>query len=149
MTIIRQATPADATAIAPLFDAYRQFYNKPADPDLALRFIGERLANGESAIFLATGEDGAAQGFVQLYPTFSSVSAARVYTLNDLFIAPEARRGNVARLLIDAAANFARAHGAVRMSLSTGKANEAAQALYVSGGWVRDEQYFHYSLALY
>jgi ribosomal protein S18 acetylase RimI-like enzyme len=148
MTLIRQATLADANAVAPLFDAYRQFYNKPADPGLALRFIGERLANGESAIFLATGEDGAALGFVQLYPTFSSVSAARVYTLNDLFIAPQARRGNLARRLIDAAAHFARAQGAIRMSLSTGKTNEAAQALYESGGWVRDEQYFHYSLAL-
>jgi ribosomal protein S18 acetylase RimI-like enzyme len=148
MTLIRQATLADAHAVAPLFDAYRQFYNKPADPELALRFIGERLANGESAIFLATGDDGAALGFVQLYPTFSSVSAARIYTLNDLFIAPQARRGNVARLLIDAAANFARAQGAIRMSLSTGIANAAAQALYESGGWVRDEQYYHYSLAL-
>lgn len=148
MTLIRQATLADANAVAPLFDAYRQFYNKPADPDLALRFITERLATGESTIFLASGEDGAALGFVQLYPTFSSVSAARVYTLNDLFIAPQARRGNLARRLIDAAAHFARAHGAIRMSLSTGKANAAAQALYESGGWVRDEQYYHYSLAL-
>jgi ribosomal protein S18 acetylase RimI-like enzyme len=148
MITIRQAQPTDTTAVAPLFDAYRQFYGKPADPVLAARFIGERLANDESAIFVAENGDGQAVGFVQLYPSFSSVSAARVYVLNDLFIAPQARRGSVARRLMDAAADYARGHGAIRLSLSTGTANLAAQALYESQGWVRDEQYFHYSLAL-
>jgi GNAT superfamily N-acetyltransferase len=148
MTTIRQATLADAATVAPLFDAYRQFYNKSADPELALRFISERLAKGESAVFLAFGDDGQAVGFVQLYPQFSSVSAARTYILNDLYIAPEARRGNVARQLMAAAGDFARSKGAIRMSLSTGKTNEAAQALYASEGWVRDETYHHYSLAL-
>jgi len=148
MITIRQAQAADAATVAPLFDAYRQFYGKSSDPDLALRFIGERLANGESTVFMAESEDGAAVGFVQLYPTFSSVSAARVYVLNDLFIAPQARRGAVARRLMQAAADYARAQGAIRLSLSTGTTNLAAQALYESEGWVRDEQYFHYSLGL-
>jgi GNAT superfamily N-acetyltransferase len=148
MTTIRQATAADSAAVAPLFDAYRQFYGKPADLELASRFIGERLANGESTVFLAEDAEGEAVGFVQLYPTFSSVSAARVYVLNDLFIAPEARRGSVARRLMEAAANYARAQGAIRLSLSTGQANAAAQALYESEGWVRDQTYYHYSLTL-
>jgi ribosomal protein S18 acetylase RimI-like enzyme len=147
-TTIRQATPTDTTAIAPLFDAYRQFYGKPGDLELATRFIRERLANGESAVFLAEDEEGKAVGFVQLYPTFSSVSAARVFVLNDLFIAPEARRGSVARRLMDAAAGYARAQGAIRLSLSTGQTNSAAQSLYESEGWVRDETYYHYSLTL-
>ena len=57
------------------------------------RVIEERLANAESVIFLAVDDAGRAIGLVQLYPSFSSVSAGRVYVLNDLFIAPEARRG--------------------------------------------------------
>ncbi|TFW34906.1 GNAT family N-acetyltransferase [Massilia horti] len=148
MIIIRQAQEADTDAIAPLFDAYRQFYGKPSAPDVAARFIGERLANGESAIFLAFNNAGKAVGFVQLYPTFSSVSAARVYVLNDLFVAPEARRGTIARSLMAAAARFARERGALSLSLSTGKTNSMAQALYESEGWVRDEAYYHYSLTL-
>jgi ribosomal protein S18 acetylase RimI-like enzyme len=148
MTTIRQAQASDTAAIAPLFDAYRQFYGKPGDPGLANRFIGERLANGESTVFLAEDESGRAVGFVQLYPTFSSVSAARVFVLNDLFIVPEARRGAVARGLMEAAANHARAHGGIRLSLSTAKTNLAAQSLYESEGWVRDEQYYHYSLTV-
>ena len=148
MITIRQAQLADANTVAPLFDAYRQFYGKPADPDTAARFVTERLAKGESTIFLAAGATGDAVGFVQLYPTFSSVSAARTYILNDLFVAPEARGNAVARQLIDAAAAFAREQGALRLTLSTAKTNEAAQALYESGGWIRDEQYYGYSLAL-
>jgi ribosomal protein S18 acetylase RimI-like enzyme len=148
MTTIRQATPADTAAIAPLFDAYRQFYGKEANLELATRFIGERLANGESTVFLAEDAQGKAMGFVQLYPSFSSVSAARVFVLNDLFIAPEARRGSVARQLMEAAADYARQQGAIRLSLSTGKNNTAAQSLYESQGWVRDEAYHHYSLTL-
>ena len=148
MITIRQAQPADAGTIAPLFDAYRQFYGKPADPDTAARFVAERLAKNESTIFLATGAGGDAAGFVQLYPTFSSVSAARTYILNDLFVAPHARGGAVARGLIDAAASFAREQGAIRLTLSTAKTNGAAQALYESGGWIRDEQYYGYSLSL-
>jgi ribosomal protein S18 acetylase RimI-like enzyme len=148
MITIRQAQSCDTATIAPLFDAYRQFYGKPADPGLAARFLRERLENGESTVFVAEDNAGEAVGFVQLYPSFSSVSAARIYVLNDLFIAPQARRGALARRLMDAAAAYARGQGAIRLSLSTGTSNLAAQSLYESGGWVRDEQYFHYSLAL-
>jgi GNAT superfamily N-acetyltransferase len=148
MIIVRRAQSGDAPNVAPLFDAYRQFYGKPADLALAVRFITERLAKGESTIFLAENEKGEALGFVQLYPTFSSVSAARVLVLNDLFVAPEARRSNVARSLMHAAVGYARGQGALRLSLSTAKTNEKAQALYESEGWVRDEQYYHYSLTL-
>lgn len=148
MITVRPAHLADVPAVAPLFDAYRQFYDKPADLELATRFISERIANGDSAIFLAEDGDCQPLGFVQLYPSFSSVSAARIYVLNDLFVAPAARRSNVARSLMHAAAEFARRNGAIRLSLSTGKTNEKAQALYESEGWVRDEKYFYYSLTL-
>lgn len=148
MTTIRQAGVNDVPSIAPLFDAYRQFYGKPSDPALARSFISERLGNAESVILLAIDDAGHGIGFVQLYPSFSSVSAARVYILNDLFIAPQARRGSVATELMAAAAGFARGRGALRISLSTGMSNLAAQSLYERQGWVREEQYFHYSLAL-
>ena len=38
-TAIHTAIPEDAALIAPLFDAYRQFYEQPADADAALAFI--------------------------------------------------------------------------------------------------------------
>src|SRR5262245_64799943 len=97
---VRQATIADLDLVAPLFDAYRQFYRKPADLALAKRFLLERFQHNESIIFVATGEDGAALGFVQMFPSFSSGAAARILILNDLFVIPGARRMGVGRLLL-------------------------------------------------
>jgi GNAT superfamily N-acetyltransferase len=148
MITVRRAQPVDVGIVAPLFDAYRQFYGKPSDPELAARFLTERIANGESVVYLAETRDGEAVGFTQLYPAFSSVSAGRIYILNDLFVAPSARRANVGRGLLHAAGEFAREKGALRLALSTAKSNEKAQMLYESEGWVRDEQYYHYSLKL-
>jgi len=50
MSIIRTriATLADLEVIAPLFDAYRQFYEKPSDLALAKSFIGNRLQSNVS-----------------------------------------------------------------------------------------------------
>ena len=73
MTLVRRATADDAGRIAPLFDSYRQFYGHPADPELARRFIGDRLSEGSSILFVAEA-DGEAVGFVQLYPSFSSMT---------------------------------------------------------------------------
>lgn len=148
MNNIHKAGADDAVLVAPLFDAYRQFYGKRADPELAFRFVRDRLVKGESVIFIATNDLGRAIGFTQLYPSFSSVSAGRIFVLNDLFVSPEGRRTGVARALLQAAADFGKAEGALRLTLSTGRDNLAAQALYQNNGWVRDSAYYEYSLAL-
>lgn len=148
MTIhVRQARPADAGAIAPLFDAYRQFYMQAADITLAHKFIRSRLENDESLIFIA--EDGPRLlGFCQLYPTFCSVAAAPIFTLYDLFVTPSARTSGAGRALMLAAESHARTSGAVRLDLTTAKDNLRAQSLYESLDWVRDEVFFAYNKAL-
>ena len=147
-TTVRQATLEDLDALAPLFDAYRQFYEQPSDLGRARRFLDERLSFRESVVFIACGADGSAQGFTQLYPSFSSVRAARTWLLNDLFVAPGARRQGVAESLLGAAAVFARARGAARMTLSTTVDNTAAQSLYERLGWQREEGFLEYALQL-
>jgi GNAT superfamily N-acetyltransferase len=102
-----EATILDLDLVAPLFDAYRQFYRKPGDPELARRFLRDRLENGQSVIFLALLPDGAAAGFTQLYPSFSSASAARIFILNDLFVEPRFRRMGAGAALLTAARAFA------------------------------------------
>ena len=89
---VRQATILDLDLLVPLFDLYRQFYRKPGDLALARRFLRERFEHNESIIFLAMRADGSAIGFTQLFPSFSSASAARILILNDLFVLPGARR---------------------------------------------------------
>ena len=144
---IRRATPRDLDALVPLFDGYRQFYGKPADLPLARRFLAERLALDDSIVLLAEHAAGAL-GFVQLYPSFSSVRAARIYVLNDLFVAPAARGRGLGSQLLRAAADAARAAGAVRLRLSTAITNVTAQRLYESLGWKRDEDFYEYGLSL-
>jgi GNAT superfamily N-acetyltransferase len=144
---VHQATIFDLELLVPLYDAYRQFYRQPSDPALARRFLLERFQHNESTIFLAT-KDGAAVGFTQLFPSFSSVSAARIFILNDLFVSPAARRGQVGSLLLEAAARFGRSAGAVRLTLSTEITNQTAQALYERKGWKRQTDFYAYALTL-
>ncbi len=146
-TEIRQATVADVDLIVPLFDAYRQFYRQPSEPERARRFLLERFEHNESVIFLSF-EGRAASGFTQLYPSFSSGSMARVFILNDLFVTPDARGRGVGAALLDAAAEYGRRFGAVRLVLSTGVGNVTAQSLYERLGWKRDTAFFVYQLAL-
>lgn len=142
---LRRATLDDLPLLVPLFDAYRQFYRQPADPDGAERFLRERLAEDESVIFLAV-DDGRAVGFVQLYATFWSIAACRAWILNDLFVSPDRRGTGAGRALIDRARLHAVETGAGGLSLATERTNHVAQRLYESLGWRRDREYYHYEL---
>lgn len=105
------------------------------------------LASITVSLFIAH-EGNTPVGFTQLYPSFSSVSLAHVFVLNDIFVHEQARRKGVASKLMSAATDFVKSLGAVRVSLSTATSNETAQALYQSAGWKRDEQFFVYHFAI-
>jgi ribosomal protein S18 acetylase RimI-like enzyme len=87
-------------------------------------------------------------GFAQLYPSFSSISLARIFILNDIYVPEQWRQRRVGSLLIEAAVEYARSLGAARLSLSTAVTNQAAQALYQSAGWQRDEKFYYYHFAI-
>jgi ribosomal protein S18 acetylase RimI-like enzyme len=145
---ITQASLDDLDALAPLFDGYRVFYKRASDPAAAREFLRERLALRESVIFIARDGSGEAAGFTQLYPCFSSVSARRLWILNDLFVSESARGRGVARALMAAARNHALQTGAIRLVLQTARDNARAQALYESLGYVRSDGMYEYSLEL-
>ena len=145
--VVRLAAVSDIERVAPLFDDYRQFYGLAPDLDLSHWFLRERLSRGESVVLLAES-GGRALGFVQMYPTFSSLRAARTFVLYDLFVDPAARQHGVGRRLMQAAAEEARLRGAVSLVLSTARTNASAQRLYESLGWVRDDQFYEYNLTL-
>ncbi len=144
---IRRATVDDIDTLAPLFDAYRRFYEQPGDIALASAFLHARLERDESVVFVAE-DGGQALGFFQLYPAWCSLTPGPIFILSDLFVDPDARRGGVGRALMRAAQDFGRAAGAVRLELTTAHANLRAQALYESLGWQRDEIFRTYTFAL-
>jgi len=146
----RHAEDHDLPALALLFDAYRQFYQQPADLALATRFLRERMARGESTVLVAHARDDATHllGFCQLYPSFCSVAARPIEVLYDLFVSPAARRSGAGRALLLAAHARAARLGLHRLELTTARDNHAAQALYASLGWQRDDVFFAYNLAV-
>jgi GNAT superfamily N-acetyltransferase len=143
-TRIVRAERKDLEDVIPLFDGYRQFYGQRSDLAAARAFVGERIQRGESVIFLAYTTPDGPVGFTQLYPSFSSVSLKRLWILNDLFVRSDVRHGGVGRALLERARQHAVETGAKGLVLSTGVANKAAQALYESCGWQRDEEFFQY-----
>ena len=144
---IQKAKSADAKKVAPLFDLYRQFYNRPSDLAAAEQFLSERLSSDDSVVLWASDEV-KAFGFVQLYPSFSSLSMQRLWILNDLFVLPECRRNSVGRQLLQAAVLFARESKARGLTLKTALDNQAAQNLYSSLGWKKDERYYSFDFSL-
>jgi ribosomal protein S18 acetylase RimI-like enzyme len=136
---------ADLDAVAPLFDAYRQFYEQQPNPGLAREFIRQRMQNQESVILLAQNAARQAVGFCQLYPSFCSVEAQPIFVLYDLYVVPEARRTGAGTALLQAAEKLAADSGKARLDLTTAKTNLRAQAAYESLGWVRDDVFYAYS----
>lgn len=150
MKILR-ATPKNLEQLVPLFDAYRIFYEQASDVELARAFLSRHFAEQTSIIFLALNDaeaDNTGIGFVQLYRSFSSVAARHLWILNDLYVAPSARRQGVARQLMEAARAFAKADGALRLLLETAADNVQAQALYDDLGYRKEQGVCHYALAL-
>jgi ribosomal protein S18 acetylase RimI-like enzyme len=134
---IRPAKKSDADAIAPLFDQYRQFYGKPSEPERARKFIGDRLTNSESVILVAE-DAGKILGFVQLFPSFTSLETGRLWVLNDLYVSPGGRGKGIGRALMNAAREHAETTGAKQLTLETMDDNMVAWSLYESLGYKRN-----------
>jgi ribosomal protein S18 acetylase RimI-like enzyme len=145
---INQVTIAELAAVAPLFDNYRVFYGQPSDLALATSFLAERLTKQESVILLAKDDLGKPVGFTQLYPSFSSVSAARTWILNDLYVLDELRGQGIGKQLLNAARDHAVSTQAKGIGLQTARDNDKAQKLYESVGYVIDSEYYSYFLSL-
>ncbi|MFP7298809.1 GNAT family N-acetyltransferase [Neobacillus niacini] len=140
---IQKATIEELDSLAELFDSYRVFYQQESDKQGARSFLKERLVNEESVVFIAYDE-GFAAGFVQLYPTFSSVSMKKSWILNDLYVDTSARKKGYGEKLIQKAIEFAKETGAKGLSLETGEDNLNAQRLYEKIGFIKESHYFYY-----
>lgn len=145
MQIVR-AEARDAAKLAPIFDAYRQFYRQPTDVPGAEQFLRRRLERGESVIYFIEDADGQVIGFTQLYPCFSSTSMKPLWILNDLFVVQDARKHGVATMLLERARQLAVETDAESLMLETAIDNLRAQRLYEALGWKRDNEFHRYYL---
>ena len=144
---IRLAEARDLDQLAELFDQYRQFYECPPDLGAAKNWLAENLERGRSTLFAA---DNGSQllGFTQLYPALCSVDLVDYFVLYDLYVIEAARRQGIARALMNAASEWAKAQGAARLDLGTARDNAPGQALYKDLGYELDEVFLKFSLDL-
>ena len=143
---IRTAKESDVPRVAPLFNAYREFYGQNSDLDGARDCISDNLNLGRSTIFVSE-EEGEAVGFTQLYPAFCSVEMKPFYVLYDLFVSPNHRIKGIGSALLNHAHAWARSQGAFRVVLETAHTNTTAQSVYEGLGYELETEFRKYSFS--
>ena len=132
----------DLPDLLPLLRAYCDFYEVAPSDDGLLAMARALLADPQrEGVQLLARDDasGAAVGFATIFWTWSTLNAARIAVMNDLFVTPAARGTGLADALIAACREQARGHGAVWLGWQTAKDNARAQAVYDRVGGERSE----------
>ena len=127
---IRPARTDEIEEMLPLIRAYCEFYETEPD-DEGLRAMFQTLITDptEGAVFIARVE-GRAAGFAALDWRWSSLKAAKIGYLEDLFVDPSARGRGIADALIETCANRCRELGMPAMEWQTAPDNHRAQKVY-------------------
>ena len=144
---IETVTEAGLPELLPLMRGYCDFYEVDPSDEKLLDMSRALLANPEfeGIQLIARGEGGKAIGFATIFWSWSTSSAARIGTMNDLFVSADARGRGAADALIRACVERCRERGAVRVEWQTALDNQRAQAVYERVGGKR-EQWLSYSL---
>jgi len=123
----------DLTDLLPLARAYCDFYEVAPGDEALLALSRALLADPEREGVQLLARDhatGTPVGFATIFWSWSTLGAARIGVMNDLFVAPAARGSGAAEALIAACGRRAREHGAGRLTWSTAPDNLRAQAVY-------------------
>jgi GNAT superfamily N-acetyltransferase len=133
---VRPATADDLPALLPLVRGYCEFYEADPPDDGLLEMSRALIAapDAEGMLLVAEDEGGEVVGFAAVGWKWSSLKAARVAVMEDLFVAPKARSAGHATALISACAERAREHGAPTLEWVTATDNERAQRAYARAG---------------
>jgi GNAT superfamily N-acetyltransferase len=128
---IDSATKNDLPELLPLLRGYCDFYSS-SPPDDRLSAMAQALISApEPEGMLLVAREGASPiGFAAVGWKWSSLRAARIAVMEDLFVTPESRGQGVADALITECAARARRHGAPVLSWQTAPDNHRAQAVY-------------------
>ena len=129
-----RAAPDEAPAVAALLGGFRDHlgYDQPTDASMLASV--ERIIGRDDAEYLLAGE-GEPVAVAQVRYRWSVWWEAEDCWLEDLYVAPEARREGLGRTLVEAVIDRARERGCRRVELDVNSENPAAMALYRSLGF--------------
>jgi GNAT superfamily N-acetyltransferase len=144
---VETVTEADLPELLPLMRGYCDFYESDPPDEKLLAMSRALIANPdlEGVQFIARGDSGRAIGFATVFWTWSTNAAARLGTMNDLFVSATARGSGAAEALIGACVERCRERGAVRLEWQTALDNHRAQAVYDRVGG-KPERWLSYTL---
>ena len=145
--MIETVREEDLDELLPLVRAYCDFYAVAPPDDKLLALSRALLADPEHGglQLIARDREGRPVGFATVFWTWSTLSAARIGVMNDLYVTPNARGTGTAEALIAACRERCAERGARWLSWQTAKDNLRAQAVYERVGAKREE-WVDYSL---
>src|SRR5438270_2768123 len=130
--VIAQVGEDDLADLLPLMAAYCEFYGAAPGADSLLALSRTLLEDGDRdglQLIARRRERGEAIGFATLYWTWSTLRAARVAVMNDLYVTPDARATGIGAALIEACRERCRERGMSRLEWRTAPDNVRAQRL--------------------
>jgi GNAT superfamily N-acetyltransferase len=137
---VRAATAADLPAmislLAHLFGQEVEFAPDGAAQRRGLILI---LDNPSAGRLLVAERQGRVIGMVNVLYSVSTALGGPVAILEDMIVAPDARSGGYGRTLLDAAIQWARKDGALRITLLTDADNQGAQRFYERAGFTKSD----------
>ncbi len=139
----------EVESLLPLMRGYCDFYDA-SPPDEGLRRMARELIaadDGDGMLLVARDGDGRIVGFAAIGWKWSSLRAARVAIMEDLFVHPDARGSGAGIGLVRECARLAKRHGAPCLGWTTALDNHRAQAVYDRVGG-HGELWLEYELEL-
>lgn len=128
---IRALRPDDRSSWDRLWDGYLRFYRQPLPPATTERAFAALCAGGDGLFALvAVDADDRPIGFTHSVVHATTWSTQATCYLEDLYVDPAARGGEIARRLIEETGAEAARRGAGRLYWHTQQFNGRARSLY-------------------
>jgi GNAT superfamily N-acetyltransferase len=129
---VRPIRREELDELLPLIAGYQFFYGGEPDEERNRRFFARFIHPSDEGLLLGAWVDGRLAGFATLYWFHTSVDAADIVLMNDLFVREDVRGAGVGRALIQTSLDETRRRGMQRLEWYTAPDNRTAQRLYDS-----------------
>lgn len=132
---VRRATVSDAADISVLYLNFLRSYGHDSEHEAILRFLEYLLTESWVLFFVAADASNKIIGFAGCTMSYSAVSQSGAITINDMFVAADARRRGVATALCEAIEDHARRNAFVKIFVETAPDDEVVIAMYKKVGF--------------